>query len=216
MVSDTHLGSIYAQVGALYAFYSMAERAGCEAVLHCGDLVDGLKTQQAHLRMYSSPDQLLNYVIEAYPSNLPTYWIAGNHEARMLRDNEINVGFEISRQRSDMHYLGLNESRIRLHDQEMFLFHGDGGISASDLLTLGYNKASSSCTIPIDAVFCGHLHSYKYRQMDNTLALIIPSFQATAPFMRRVSVLGGVIVSFSSGKQPDIAVTHYSEKANDL
>lgn len=166
--------------------------------------------------MYGSPDQLLNYVVEAYPSNLPTYWIAGNHEARMLCDNEINVGMEISRQRSDMHYLGLNESRFRLHDQEMFLFHGDGGISASDLLVRGYTKAMASCSIPIDAVFCGHLHSYKYRQMDDTLALVVPSFQATAPFMRRQSVIGGVIVSFRTGRQPDIAVTHFSEKANDL
>ena len=210
------MGSLYAQVGALKSFYQIAEKAGCEAVLNCGDLVDGIKTNYAPLRMYSSPDQLLNYVVETYPSNLPTYWIAGNHEAKMLRDNEINLGFEISKQREDMHYLGLNESRLRLHDQEMFLFHGDGGISASDLLTLGYNKALASCIIPIDAVFCGHLHSYKYRQMDNTLALIIPSFQATAPFMRRTSVIGGVIVSFSTGKQPDIAVTHFSEKPNDL
>lgn len=134
----------------------------------------------------------------------------------MLRDNEINLGFEVSKERSDMHYLGLNESRLNLHDQELFLFHGDGGISALDLLSLGYRRAQAGCTIPIDAVFCGHLHTYKYCQIDNTLALIVPSFQATTPYMLRPSMIGGVIVSFSSGRQPDIVVTHFSEKANDL
>jgi predicted phosphodiesterase len=203
-------------MGALRAFYQIAEKAGCEVVLHCGDLVDGVKTHQAQLRMFSSPEQLIKYAVEDYPDNLPTYWIAGNHETRMLREFEINLGREISKERSDMHYLGLNEARLNLHDQEIFLFHGDGGISAADLLTSGYNRALDKCTLPIRAVFCGHLHSYKYRQIDNTLALVVPSFQATAPFMKRVSVIGGLVMSLSPDRIATIDVQRFSEKVNDF
>jgi len=82
IVSDTHLGSIYEQAIALHRFYKMPADAGCEFVIHAGDLTDGVQLRKGHEYECSltGVDQLMQYAVDHYPSDIPTYILAGNHD----------------------------------------------------------------------------------------------------------------------------------------
>lgn len=166
--------------------------------------------------MFTSPDSLIDYIIRTYPSNLPTYWITGNHESKTLDDVGVNIAREVSCARDDMHYLGFDGARININDQEFFLYHGEGGKGVLDHMAYGFRNAQERCKYPIKAVFCGHLHAYKVRDLDGVLTLAIPSFQATTPFMKRPSKIGGVILTLGDDRQTDIDLKCFNPKSNDL
>jgi len=81
VVSDTHLGSTYADLEALHHFYKHAEKEGCEIALHSGDIVQGshkiYRGGEYELETFGANNQA-EYVKANYPRNLKTYFITGN------------------------------------------------------------------------------------------------------------------------------------------
>jgi predicted phosphodiesterase len=211
LVSDTHLGSTYSQVTSLREFYKQAELAGCESVLHCGDLVDGVKINNSHLRLFGSPEALLGYTSSNYPDNLPTYWITGNHEERITDEFEIDIGKEISYDRRDMRCLGHNEGKVTMHGKTFYLYHGNGTRNPEEQMLTGYNHSTGY----VDAVFCGHLHSYHTSRLNSVPVMVVPSFQATPPYMKCRSVIAGVILTLGEDRTTSISILPYSERQND-
>lgn len=203
VVSDTHLGSPYAEMHQLHRFYKYAEDIGCQEVLHCGDLIDGIKGRPSHMRMFTSPENLIEYVVTDYPDNLPTYWITGNHESQMMLDIGMDIGAEINNARSDLECIGIGDAELDLYDRHFVLYHGWGGLKTYDHIQAGYSRR----TCPPDFVLCGHTHTYMNTYIGKAVALAVPSFQATTPFMRQQSVVGGLIITI--GRSTEVNLKHW-------
>jgi predicted phosphodiesterase len=212
VVSDTHLGNKYQQLESLEDFYLLAESKGCEVVLHCGDLVDGVQTQPNHLRLFNSPDALVSYTIDNYPeTSLDTLYIGGNHESKVFEEFGIDLSDEISKGRRDMIHLGPEEGLVTLNGLKVFLYHGNGSKLASLHMANAYARSIEVDPTPKSAVLCGHLHQYKETRIDGTLVVNVPSFQGTAPYMRAKSVIGGLTILLGEDRTPSLESFLYKE-----
>ena len=91
-ISDTHLACKHDRIDILKYLYEKAEERGVDAVLHCGDILDGMYTnrpQQIYELRCHGFDEHLEYVVKRYPrSDIKTYFIGGNH-----LDTYINLFF---------------------------------------------------------------------------------------------------------------------------
>jgi predicted phosphodiesterase len=212
VVSDTHLGSEYADLKSLHKFYDAADEAGCECVLHCGDLVDGVKSPgNNNFKMFAGPEQLLNYTVSEYPSHLPTYFVGGNHEARLNNEFGMDFGRDLHKARPDLHYLGMQEGAVELNRQVFFLYHGDGSIRLDEHMFFAYNLAKSRCIRNLKSVLCGHLHRYKHIREEGTLVANVPSFQFNPPYMKQKSYIGGMILYTGEDRYTDVEYIIYNE-----
>jgi predicted phosphodiesterase len=194
VVSDTHLGSRFAHINALHAFYRYASEVGCDLALHTGDLIDGVQTQRGHTRETTSPDHLLDYVAAVYPSELPTFFISGNHEDRLLYERGVDFGTEICKLRSDMHYMGMNEALFTHKGRNFFLYHGNGQSSTQGHVKRAYSLGSRYSS-NLDVLICGHMHIYRLHSINTSLGVVCPCFQLQPPYLITRNVIGGVILS---------------------
>jgi len=111
IVTDTHLGNRNDNVYGLEEMYKEAIEAGVTAALHIGDLTDGFHRRHRDSWKYLRPDCLgfegqLDYVVENYPTGLPTYFIGGNHDHFLMQTGDVDICREIAKYRNkDMFYL---------------------------------------------------------------------------------------------------------------
>jgi predicted phosphodiesterase len=192
---------------ALREFYQLAEYSGCDCVLHCGDLVDGIKTQPDHLRAFTSPNALTNYVISEYPDNLTTYWITGNHETRLYHEVEVDIVREIGKERSDIACVGRNEALYTHKNVCFYMYHESGTNSPREHMKIACANSKGS-----SIVLCGHLHRYRKSKVEGKPGIMVPSFQSTPPYMKSRSAIGGVLITIGEDRSPVIELVTYDEK----
>ncbi len=210
IISDTHLGSVFTQQSAIKDFYELAEVSGCECMLHCGDLVEGVKTRPTHLRIFEYPEMLIKHVAKWYPNNLATYWIGGNHDRRLHSDTGIDIGAEIGKRRSDLIYLGDNQANITLHGVGIHMHHVTGWDDP-----LQHMRTACNHSYGASIVLCGHLHIYNNEIINSTPTILVPGMQATPPYMFERSKIGGVIMTLGEDRSPNVELITYSELAED-
>jgi predicted phosphodiesterase len=210
VISDTHLGSVFTQMTAIRDFYKLAEVVGCECVLHCGDLVEGVKTRPSHLRLFDNPDILIDYVVKQYPKNLTTYWISGNHDRRLLNDTAVDVSVEVGQRRRDLVYLGNNQATMKLHGLDIYMHHVTGWDNP-------YQHMYTACSHSVNAaiVLCGHLHIYANEMINSVPTILVPGMQATPPYMFSRSSIGGIIITLGEDRSPNVELITYSEANED-
>ena len=117
LISDTHLASKYDRLDILRYLYHKAEDKGINYVLHSGDLTDGLsgRPQQLYDLKEISYTGQRDYVIDKYPhSEIPTYFIAGNHDLWWVRQCGADICRDIANQRQDLHYLGSDCADLKI------------------------------------------------------------------------------------------------------
>lgn len=111
MVSDTHLGSRHDNIEGLQEMFKEGIDAGVVAVLHAGDLTDGYFRRHRDMFKYLRPECLgldgqLEYVVEKWPTGIPTYYIGGNHDHFLMDTGDADICKHIAKYRSDdMFYL---------------------------------------------------------------------------------------------------------------
>src|SRR5690606_37402230 len=132
LIADTHLCSTHQQLTALREFYRRAADAGCRRVYHAGDVIAGERVysgQQYDLFLVGH-DRQVDYVVEHYPSDLPTTFITGNHDLSCLKSVGIDPGRAIARERPDMEYIGQWPRRVEIAPGIFLdLTHGAGGVA---------------------------------------------------------------------------------------
>src|SRR5438105_4177867 len=85
IISDTHLGSKQQQLSYLREFAAYARKLRVDAVLHCGDVVDGppqMHPGHLHNIFLQTYEAQRSYAIEHLPDfgKIPVYVISGNHD----------------------------------------------------------------------------------------------------------------------------------------
>ena len=186
LISDTHLASKYDRLDILRYLYQKAEDKGINYVLHSGDLTDGLKRQEQiyDLREISYTGQR-DYVIDKYPkSDIPTYFIAGNHDLWWIRQCGADICRDIANQREDLHYLGSDCADLKIGKLKVRLYHGKGGGAYAK----SYKIQKYLDAIPTEEkphiLQTGHVHQAFYYKQDKTHCFQTSCLQDLTPFER--------------------------------
>lgn len=203
IVSDTHLGSRFADLGLLdFAYQTFADR-GIETVLHTGDMLDGqriYKGQEFELDKYGA-DAQVDFCVERYPymPGIQTLFIDGNHDRSFWKDAGNNTGKKISQLRPDLTYLGYMEAEIVVGDVEndktatIRMFHGEDGSAYA----ISYRPQRYLTELPgkskPDMLVMGHYHKAETLYYQGVIAVQAGTTQRQTPFMRgrRISAAVG-------------------------
>lgn len=219
-ISDGHLGSKYSPVDWHYKAFSEAERLKCDAIFHCGDLVEGLTPRRIATQIYELSHigykSQRDLAVEVYSKcNLPIYCISGNHDGYFNEFAGANIVEDICSYVPNMTYLGHNQADVVIGGAVIRLFHGIDGNSYA--LSYRLQKLIESYTSgkKPDILLAGHVHKYCHIYERHIQAVSVPSLQKQTPFMqgkRLASHTGFVIIDFetdSKGKVVNFSVKLY-------
>ena len=190
VVSDTHLGSRYQQLTALWDFYRICQRRQVGTVFHCGDLVDGEKMyrgQEYELFIHGADGQT-EYAIEHYPrlKGVSTRIISGNHDCSFLDTAGYNVVAAVCRNRDDMTCLGDYLAFVDIVEEKarIALMHGHGGVAYARSYKIQKVCEQLSPEHKPNMLFLGHFHvpniTPGYRNIE---AVQMSCFQSQTPYM---------------------------------
>ena len=174
LISDTHLVSKYDRLDILRYLYKKAEDNGVKYVLHSGDLTDGLsglnkRPQQIYDLKEVSYTGQRDYVVENYPkSEIPTYFIAGNHDLWWIRQCGSDICKDISNYRDDLHYLGSDCADLKIGNLKIRLFHGQNGNAYAKSYKIQKYLDSIPNNEKPNILQTGHIHQAFYYKQDNT------------------------------------------------
>lgn len=203
IIADTHLCSKHCDMVALNDFYDEVVNQGIKEVFHAGDLLTGwnvYRGQQNEIEVFGFDNQV-NYVINNYPKRkgVKTFFILGNHDARIYELETVDPGKIISMKRPDMVYLGQYEADIMFEDVKLRLLHPDGGAAyAKSYLAQKYISGLVPGEKP--NILCrGHLHQVLYMFDRNIHAFECGCYERQNLWLRRkglMATVGGWIIEF--------------------
>ena len=181
VISDSHMGSIYELVDYLVFVYKEAKKRGITEVYHIGDISDGYYTNRPE-QIYSLKcigfDAQVDNIIVNYPKEegITTYFILGNHDETHIKNAGANLGIAVSRDRSDMKYLGIGSARVMLTPNcSMDLLHPlDGSSYALSYSGQKYMDALTGGDKP-NILVVGHHHKAMYMFYRNIHYYEVPS-----------------------------------------
>ena len=201
VISCSQIGSKFQQLTYLTNFYKYVEDKKIKVVLHCGDLVDGVKVykgQEYELFLHGAQAQK-DYVVEYYPKieGGVTYVIAGNHDYSFMKEAGEDILESISQKRTDIKYLGAYGAYPQIGHLNIYIAHGKGGTAYARSYRLQKNIEQFAPAAKPDFYFLGHFHVtdslYQYR---NVVAFMMPCFQSQTPHLRQLGLypeIGGFI-----------------------
>ena len=203
LMGDTQFNSKYTQITYLHKFYDICESRGITDVYHTGDIDEGEQMRVGHqYECYSQgADDHVKEIIKNYPrrDGITTHFITGNHDASIYKRCGVDLGKAISRERSDMNYLGRDCARVELapHCVLELRHPWDGtayALSYKPQKTIEGMEADSKPNI----LAIGHYHKLEYLFYRNIHCFQTGCFQMQTPFTRGKGIsvhLGGWIIS---------------------
>lgn len=219
VISCTQLGSKFQQLTHLKTFYQYIQEEGVKAVLHLGDMVDGIDVYRGHeyeLFLHGAKAQK-DYCIEHYPrmeNGGKTFVITGNHDHSFMKKAGEEILEGIAKEREDIEYLGMYGAYPQIGGLNIYMQHGGSGVSYARSYRLQKNVEQFSPDAKPDIYFLGHYHVscalFEYR---NVTSFMIPCFQSQTPFLRRKALypeIGGLIIEFTVNNKPVAKGRKYS------
>lgn len=191
-ISDTHCGSKWDNIDLINYAYEVAEREGCDFVTHSGDIVEGdfhNKRPDHIYQVRALGMEQLDYVVDKYPkSDIPTYFIIGNHDATFIKTCGADIGKMIAKERPDLTYLGQDLADLKINKIKIRLRHGAGSASYSK----SYKLQKYCETLPIEeipnVILQGHFHFSGYFKNRNIHCFNVPSLQGYTPFAKAMGM----------------------------
>lgn len=187
VISDSHIGSKYSPEEWHLSAFKFAKESGCDGILHCGDVFDGLSNRPDHiyeLKHIGYKAQLEAGIKIFSQTDLPIYVISGNHDFYYMKSAGADIVQDLCSKVPNMHYLGNNQADINVDDCTIRLFHGLDGNSYA--LSYRLQKLVESFTggNKPHIVFCGHTHKYCHVFERNVQAVSVPTLQMQTKFMQ--------------------------------
>lgn len=203
IISDSHIGSKYQQIGLLNSFYDICNREEISDVFCAGDISEGIKMRPGHEQecFLHGADDIEDYIIQNFPrrEGITTQFITGNHDHSIIKLSGHDIGKKIEQERDDMIYLGMSNAKVYLTPNcIMELNHPLDG--AAYALSYSIQKLADSLSggEKPNILINGHHHKALYLFYRNIHMLEAGCFQAQTPFMKgkRISAhVGGYIVT---------------------
>lgn len=207
VMSDGHLGSKYSPIEFHEVAFQTFEKEGCDCILHCGDLVEGLCPRRSDTQIYELSHigykQQKELAIEVFSKcKLPVYAISGNHDA-WYSSMGANIVEDICEELPNMHYLGFNQADIDIDGATLRLFHGGDGNSYA--LSYRLQKLAESFTggKKPNILLAGHTHKlcYVFDRMIHCVS--VPSLQMQTAWMagkKLAAHTGFLIIEFDTNE----------------
>ena len=188
IISDTHIGSIYDQHRVLAPAYQAFKAAGCELVLHAGDMLDGegVYLGQEYDLYAHGVQQQVEQARSIYPSDVPTLFITGNHDLSFWKRAGVDPGVLIAEDKEYLTYLGKESAEIEINGARIHVIHPSKGTAYA--LSYHPQKYVESIT-PKDKpelVVIGHFHKAEFLPAyQDVFVLQAGAIESQTPFMRR-------------------------------
>lgn len=93
---------------------------GAQYILQTGDVADGenMRSWQKYNLVKQGFDRTIEFCVNEWPeSDLPTYFIAGNHDLAYFNSIGADICKYIAEKRGDLIYLGMNEANLPLQPE---------------------------------------------------------------------------------------------------
>lgn len=232
VISCTHFGSIYEEIGITKAIYDWFQSEGIKDVFHCGDLTEGANMRKGHEHEIHKhgADAQAKWTIKQYPyiPGITTHLIAGNHDAVHMRNGGVDVCAMVARSREDINYVGPDYARFIVNQPggenlKIDMIHPDGGCSYA----LSYKPQKiieqlEHGTSP-DLLLIGHFHkAFTLPEYKGVSAVLAGCTQRQTGFMRRNGLaahVGGHIIEIRTINGQKILSTtfrsFYPSRANE-
>lgn len=184
LLGDTHMASKYTDLDSLNRAYDLIERKQVDAVIHSGDLVDGL-VSSPH---YDPRQELIEptykgqveYTIDRYPKySGKTFIISGNHDDYWTRLTGKEPIKDIADKRDDMVYLGPSRRVVLINGLKVNVLHGRFARGSSENIYT-YIDGIPTRYKP-DIVHSGHYHNGKHTKYDGVDVFRSGSFMHQKP-----------------------------------
>lgn len=189
VISDTHIGSVYSPDEWHDIVADYANENGVEAVLHCGDLTDGVKISRAGTQIYELSEvgfeaQKAKAVELLGKYEVPVYIISGNHDAFYKEFAGANVVASVAQELPNVTHIGDDEADIEIDGVTIRLFHGGDGNSYA--LSYRLQKLVEAITggRKPNILLAGHVHKFCYIFERNIHAISVPCLQMQTAYMR--------------------------------
>lgn len=189
VISDTHIGSVYSPDEWHDIVADYANENGVEAVLHCGDLTDGVKISRAGTQIYELSEvgfeaQKAKAVELLGKYEVPVYIISGNHDAYYKEYAGANVVASVAQELPNVTHIGDDEADIEIDGVTIRLFHGGDGNSYA--LSYRLQKLVEAITggRKPNILLAGHVHKFCYIFERNIHAISVPCLQMQTAYMR--------------------------------
>lgn len=188
VISDTHVGSVYSPEAWHTVVSDYINNNGVECVLHCGDLVDGMKIGRAGTQIYELSEigfeaQKAKAVELMSKYHAPIYIISGNHDAYFQEFAGANIVKAVCDEVPNMTYIGNNSADIKVGEAVIRLFHGrDGSSYAVSYRLQKLCEAITGGNKP-NILLAGHVHKFCYIFERNIHAISVPCMQKQTKWM---------------------------------
>lgn len=195
VISCTHFGSLYEEIGITSAAYDWFQQEGIANVFHCGDMTEGVQMRkgQEHEIHKHGADAQIDWTCKQYPyrKGIKTHLISGNHDAAHMKNGGVDVCRRIAEKREDISYIGADAGRFvvsRTGERDIIIdmLHPDGGASYA----LSYKPQKiieqiESGSKP-DILLIGHFHkAFTLPAYRGVTAVLAGCTQRQTGFMRR-------------------------------
>lgn len=200
LLSDTHLGSKFQQLTALYDAYKIFDERNVDTILHAGDLLDGVGMYREHPQetfLHTAPEQR-KYAEDVYPrpkkQGLKTHLVGGQHDRSFYKkDDGYDILEHIAEHRDDIVYHGFFSHKFYFKELLVQLEHPGGGLAYARSYSVqkivenmvGFINTIPSAVMPT-VLIVGHwhtpLHIPVYMGVDTVM---LPCFQAQTPYMQQ-------------------------------
>jgi predicted phosphodiesterase len=212
VASDRHIGSKYHREDVLQELYRRFAEKGVDAVIDCGNYIDGDARFNKHDVLATGIDRQLTLMAEQtprMPSGVPTYAIWGDdHEGWYAQREGINVGeyAENKMQRAGHQWwdLGFMEAHMLLRnansgaESRMAVMHPGGGSAYAHSYKPQKIVESMEGGEKPAVLLIGHYHKMSADNIRNVWVAQTGTCEDQTPFMRKKSLeahVGGMIIT---------------------
>ena len=191
-LSDIHYGSKWDNPHLVEYAYELAEKENVDFITNSGDIFEGDFHNKRPDHIYQVKAlglEQLDYVVDKYPkSDIPTYYITGNHCATFTKTCGADIGKMLEQRRPDLTYLGHDLGDINVGKLTLRLRHGSGG----NAYAKGYKLQKYCETLPIDdiptMILQGHFHYSAYFKNRDIHCFNVPSLQSYTPYAKSLGL----------------------------
>jgi hypothetical protein len=189
LVGDNHIGSKFTQLSLLHKAYDMFQSEGITDVYNTGDLTEGENMRAGHTYecYVHGADDYVSEIVNNYPvrKGIDTHYILGNHDTTFIKHVGMNIGKTISKERKDLHYLGLSQAYIQLTPNcKLELRHPGGGSAYAISYKIQKMVDAMSGGEKPNILAVGHFHKSEYLFYRNVHIFQTGTTQAQSNFMR--------------------------------
>jgi predicted phosphodiesterase len=189
VLGDTHCGSKYFHEDRLMAAMDEGRSRGCQAMLHTGDIMEGMSGRPGHVfeLTHIGYTQQKEYTAQLFREwGLPLYFLTGNHTEWFNTKFGIgvDVGEDLARAIPGATFLGAHEGVIDVAGAKFMLWHGEDGSSYATSYRLQKIVEAFTGGEKPGVLMAGHSHKQAYIFDRNVHALSTGCIESQSGFMR--------------------------------